>query len=36
MMIFMEARVDKNASSHQRQRINLFMRDMMRHLRDGG
>jgi len=36
MMIFMESRVQRNASSHQRQRVNLFMRDMIRHLRDGG
>lgn len=33
MMVFMGQRVDKNASAHQRQRINLFMRDLGRHLR---
>jgi hypothetical protein len=36
MMVFMGMRADKNASMHQRQRVNLFMRDMVRHLRSGG
>ncbi|HZW09668.1 MAG TPA: hypothetical protein VFF69_07175 [Phycisphaerales bacterium] len=36
MLVFMGMRMDKNASMHQRQRVNLFMRDMVRHLRSGG